>query len=110
MEKRTKKDVYNESILDVRTHINGETAMKPYYFLRNGYLHVRYTVDRCIKLSGSEETRLKVELSVSDKTKQEILERVWNVLTVCNEREVILDGIAELEKNIKEFRKNGHKD
>lgn len=109
MEKRTKKDEYNESIIDKRTYINGETAMKPYFYLRNGVLHVRYTVDRCIRLSRAEETKLKIELSVSDKSKQEILERVWNVLTVCNEREVILDGIAELEKKIKEIQKNGYK-
>lgn len=105
---KTKKEMYNESLFDKRTYINGETAIKPYYYFRNGSLHVRYTVDRCMKLSSSEVAKLKVDLTASPAEKQSILEKAWNFFSVAVGREIIHDGIAELEKQIKEF-KNGHK-
>ena len=106
---KTKKEMYNESLFDKRTYINGETAIKPYYYFRNGSLHVRYTVDRCMKLSSSEVARLKDELTANPAYKQSILEKAWNFLSVTVGKEIIHDGIAELEKQIKEFR-NGRKD
>ena len=39
---------------DNRTYIEGELAIKPYYYFRNGHLHVRYNVDRAIELSEAE--------------------------------------------------------
>lgn len=104
----TKKDMYDNSVLDLRTHICGETAIKPYYYMRNGLLHVRYTVDRCIKLTPSEVTKLKVDITASPEKKQQILAEMWNLLTVMVGRDIIHDGIAELEKRIKEYE-NGHK-
>ena len=106
---KTKKEMYNESLFDKRTYINGETAIKPYYYFRNGSLHVRYTVDRCMKLTSNEVAKLKVDLTASPADKQSILEKAWNFFSLAVEREIILDGIADLEKQIKEF-KNGHKD
>lgn len=106
---KTKKEMYDESLFDKRTYINGETAIKPYYYFRNGSLHVRYTVDRCMKLSSSEVAKLKVDLTASPTDKQSILEKAWNFFSVTVGKEIIHDGIAELEKQIKEF-KNGHKD
>lgn len=103
---KTKKEIYNESLFDKRTYINGETVIKPYYYFRNGLLHVRYTVDRCMKLSSSEVSELKSSLTASPAYKQSILEKTWNFLSVTVGREIIHDGIAELEKQIKEF-KNG---
>lgn len=105
---KTKKEMYDESLFDKRTYINGETAIKPYYYFRNGSLHVRYTVDRCMKLSSSEVAKLKDELTASPSYKQSILKKAWNFFSVTVGKEVIHDGIAELEKQIKEF-KNGHK-
>lgn len=101
---KTKKEMY-----DKRTYINGETAIKPYYYFRNGSLHVRYTVDRCIKLSSSEVAKLKDELTASPSYKQSILRKAWSFFSVTVGKEIIHDGIAELEKQIKGF-KNGHKD
>ena len=46
MHNKTKKQIYNESEYDLRTYINGELAIKPYFYYRNGLLHVRYLVDR----------------------------------------------------------------
>ena len=103
---KTKKEMYDESLFDKRTYINGETAIKPYYYFRNGLLHVRYTVDRCMKLSSNEAAKLKVDLTASPTYKQSILEKAWNFFSITVGKEIIHDGIAELEKQIKEF-KNG---
>ena len=86
-----------------------ETAIKPFLFIKGNELHVRYTVDRCMKLSSSEVAKLKDELTASPAYKQSILGKTWNFLSVAVGREIIHDGIAELEKQIKEF-KNGRKD
>lgn len=105
-EKKTKKQMYDESVFDLRTYINGETAIKPYYYLRNGVLHTRYTVDRCVELSPSEVAKLKVDLTASPYDKQNILSKAWNFFTVTVGKPIIMDGIAELEKRIKGY-KNG---
>lgn len=110
MFKKTKKEIYDESLFDKRTHINGETAIKPYHYFRNGTIHVRYTVDRCMRLTPGEVERLKADITASPAEKQRILSDMWNFLSVTVGREVIHDGIAELEKQIKEYRKNGRKD
>lgn len=107
-EYKNRKEFYDQSLYDQRTYINGEIAMKPYYYLRNGLLHVRYTVDRCVELSPAEETKIKVDLTSNPADKQSVLEKAWNFLTTCVEKDVIHDGIAELEKRMKGF-KNGHK-
>jgi len=102
MEKvKTKKDMYNESIFDLRTYINDEIAIKPYYYLRNGLLHVRYTVDRCVELSETECAKLKMDLTASSSDKQSILSKAWNFFTECVGKVVIQDGIAEIERRIK---------
>ena len=99
----TKKDMYDNSILDLRIHICGETAIKPYYYMRNGLLHVRYTVDRCVELTPSEVAKLKVDITANPERKQTILEEMWNFLTLSVERKIIHDGIAEMERRIKEY-------
>lgn len=104
----TKKDIYDNSILDLRTHICGETAIKPYYYMRNGLLHVRYTVDRCVELTPAEVAKLKVDITANPEKKQTILEEMWNFLTLSVERKIIHDGIAEMEKRIEGY-KNGLK-
>ena len=99
-----RKEVYNASPMDLRTKVKigkeEEIAMKPYYYYRNGFLHIRYTVDRCVELSESEKARLKVAMSTSF-DKQEVLSKEWEFQTKCLEKEIIRDGIAEMEKRIK---------
>lgn len=100
-----KKDMYNKDLL-TKTYVNGETAIKPYYYFRNGYIHIRYTVDRCIKLSPDEAVKVKDDLTKCPYDKQFVLEKNWSFFTKCVGKAIIEDGIAEMEKRIKEY-KNG---
>ena len=108
----TKKDIYDSSPIDLRTHVkigdDDEIAMKPYYYFRNGYLHIRYKVDRCIKLSDAEAMRVKVSIA-STYDKQTALAKAWNFFSTCLKRPIIRDGIAEVERRIKELEENGRK-
>lgn len=112
IKKKTKKEIYDSSLFDQRTYINGEIAIKPYYYMRNGLLHVRYTVDRCVELSKAEDTKIKVDLTSSPADKQTVLSNAWNFLTNAVGKTIIMDGIAEMEKRIKKFEegsfRNGH--
>lgn len=80
-----------------RTEIEGETAIKPFYYLKNGLLHVRYGVDRCIELSENETAELKQKITEKPYNKQEIFSRTWEFMTKCVGKEVIKDGIREFE-------------
>lgn len=86
-----------------------ETAIKPFLFIKGNELHVRYTVDRCVELSGSEVSMIKDDLTKNPADKQNILSKAWNFATVCLQKTIIMDGIAELEKQIKGFKNGGHK-
>ena len=99
--------------MEDRCIINGDIAVKPYYYLRNGLLHVRHTVDRAVDLSKDEEMRIKGELDKAPAQKQQILGREWNLQTVTNGKPVIMDGIKAAEGRMDELsgkfggRKNG---
>ena len=103
MENRMKKDMYNACPYDMRTKVKigdeEEIAMKPYYYYRNGLLHIRYNVDRCIELTDSEKAKLKVDMA-STFDKQTLFARAWNFFTTCVEKPIIRDGIAEIEKRM----------
>lgn len=90
-----------------RVYINSEVAIKPYYYLRNGLLHVRYVKDCCIELSNAESTKVKVDLTAQPFAKQKILADAWNFYTNCVEKPIIQDGIAEFEKRLKR-QDDGH--
>ena len=101
----------NEIGMEDRCIINGDIAVKPYYYLRNRLLHVRHTVDRAVDLSKDEEMRIKEELNKDPAQKQQILGREWNLQTVMNEKPVIMDGIkaAEERMNVLSGRFGGRK-
>lgn len=101
----TKKEIYKANpLVDMRTHINGETAIKPYYYLRCGVLHARYTVDRVIELSSTEVAKLKVDMTTGDK--QEVLGKAWNFFENTVGKTIIEDGIAYVDKRLKGAEKN----
>lgn len=83
-----------------RTYINGETAIKPYYYVRNGLLHVRYTVDRCLELSENEERRLHAQMTDNPSDKQGVLAREWQFQSGMVGKAVIYDGIAETDRRV----------
>lgn len=107
-ERKTKKQMYEAGDFSIRTYINSETAIKPYYYLRNGLLHVRYTVDRCVELSPSEAEMLKEKIADKPFDKQAILSEGWSFFTKCVKKTIIQDGIQEFEKRLKDLQ-NGLK-
>lgn len=93
----------NEVGKEYRCIINGDIAIKPYYYMRNGLLHVRYKVDRAVDLSKDEILRIKEELEKAPVEKQQILGREWNLQTVMNEKPIIMDGIKAGENRMDEL-------
>ena len=92
-----------------RVVVNGETAIKPYWYLRNGLLHVRYVVDRCLELTESEEGLLKMEMAAAfDKRgKQKALEKAWRLCAGPLGRPVVMDGVSEIDRRIREGLRRG---
>lgn len=92
-----------------RVVVNGETAIKPYWYLRNGLLHVRYVVDRCMELTESEESLLKAEMAAAfDKRgKQKALEKAWRLCAGPLGRTVVMDGVSEIDRRIREGLRRG---
>ena len=97
-EKKAKKQMYDESVFDLRTHINVnnneldvrkeiDRGGKAYYYLRNGLLHVRYSVTRFVEISDAELKELRERLSKSNDKQQEMLSE-WKFQTGNLEKEV----------------------
>lgn len=84
-----------------------ETAIKPFLFIKGNTLRVRYTVDRCVELSSTEEAKAKVDITLKPEEKQNILAKLWALISKQVGRPIIMDGIAELEKRIKGYKENG---
>ena len=100
------KGFFKQNKSNSQVYVEGELAIKPYYYFRNGYLHIRYNVDRVIKLSETESAKLKLEMTANPADKQSVLAKAWNFFekTVC--KPVIHDGLKEVEKK---GIFNGHK-
>ena len=92
------KGFFKQNKSNNQIYVEGELAIKPYYYFRNGYLHIRYNVDRVIKLSETESAKLKLEMTTNPADKQSVLAKAWNFFekTVC--KPVIHDGLKEIEK------------
>jgi hypothetical protein len=97
--KEVKMKDYN--IPNTKLTVDGETAIKPYWYLRRDLLHIRYTVDRCIKLSDSEVTGLKLTMT-AENDKQKSLAKAWSFFANTVKRAIIKDGIAEIDKYMEE--------
>ena len=109
MQNKTKKQIYNESEYDLWIYINGELAIKPYYYYRNGFLHVRYLVDRCYELTKEEADELKKEISYTNNPndKQAVLAQTRQDCADNPDKEFIKDGITELERRFPHLQKDG---
>lgn len=92
------KRFFKQNKSNSQVYVEGELAIKPYYYFRNGYLHIRYNVDRAIELSEAEALKLKNDMTASPADKQSVLAKAWNFFekTVC--KPVIHDGLKEIEK------------
>lgn len=76
-------------------YVQGEKAIKPYFYARNGLLHVRYTVDRCMELSPSEVEKMKEDFSRNPSYKQKILEELWAFLEKTVNKTVYMNGLEK---------------
>lgn len=85
-------------------YIEGVKVSKPYFYLRNGLLHVKGNFDKCIELSPSEVKKLKDFLSSASygpEEKQDILYAFWQFCEKGLKKTVIQDGLSEIERRIK---------
>ena len=87
--------------INKRTYINGETAIKPYYYFRNKRLHVRYNVDRCIELSDTEAEKIKKDILSYPSDKQNILAEAWNFFENFVGKDIKNDGIVLADEYMK---------
>lgn len=85
-------------------YIEGVKVSKPYFYVRNGLLHVKGNFDKCMELSQSEVKRLKdmlQEAYYGSEEKQDILYSFWQFCEKELKKPVIQDGLSEIEKRIK---------
>lgn len=91
MEKMTKKEMYRKGIPCVRTYINvnnNELDMKKelgrdskaYYYLRNGFIHVRYRTVKFVELSETELSSLRERLGKTNDRQKE-MKAEWDFQT-----------------------------
>lgn len=92
------KGFFKQNKSNKSTYVEGELAIKPYYYFRNGYLHIRYNVDRVIKLSETESAKLKLEMTANPADKQSVLAKAWSFFEKTVGKSVIHDGLKEIEK------------
>ena len=99
------RNVYNKTVNEYKevTVVDGETAIKPYYYMRNGLLHIRFNVDRAIELSKEEEAKIKKELAESPSCKQKVFAENWNLLSNFVRKPVIQNGLKAGVDRMKEL-------
>lgn len=81
---------------------NGRAIIKPYYYIRNGVIHNRYTLDDCMELSKKEANELYEAITNDPLRKQEILEQAYKKFLEAGEKEV-LDSVLRMNDMQKEF-------
>ena len=92
------KGFFKQNKSNNQVYVEGELAIKPYYYFRNRYLHIRYNVDRVIKLSETESAKLKLEMTANPADKQSVLAEAWSFFEKTVGKPVIHDGLKEIEK------------
>ena len=90
--------------------VNGENAIMPYYYIRNGLLHIKYEVDRCIELAYEEAEKVKERIIACPKNKQAILADAFHYYADVCHKKVESDGIACADHNLQKLRlEHGYK-
>lgn len=92
------KGFFKQNKSNNQVYVEEELAIKPYYYFRNRYLHIRYNVDRTIELSETESAKLKLEMTANPANKQSVLAEAWNFFEKTVGKPVIHDGLKEIEK------------
>ena len=88
-----------------RVAVEGNIAIKPYFYVRNKNLHVRFTCDKCVELTDAEMERLFEQIDRHPEKKQVIYAEMWSVVANLNERPV-KDGIKTADKIMDSKRLN----
>jgi hypothetical protein len=88
-----------------RVVVDGNVAIKPYLYIRNKNLHVRFTCDKCVELTDAELSTLYKRLNEHPESKQDIFAEVWSVVANLNERPV-KDGIKVADRLMDEKRQS----
>lgn len=93
-----------------RTVINGEVAVKPYFYFRNGTLHARYTVDRAIVLSDEETAYIKNRLDITPEkyARQSLFEGWFRQLE--RDGRTVVDGISLADEMVKAWHEEHNND
>lgn len=92
-----KRKSYNRVIVD------GNVAIKPYFYIRNKHLHVKFASDKCIELTESELNALYKKLTEHPEKKQDIFEETWSVVANLDNRP-LLDGVRVADKFMEDKR------
>ena len=87
-----------------RVAVDGNIAIKPYFYIRNKHLHVRYTNDKCVELTDSELERLYKELTEHPERKQEVFAQMWSIVANLDGRP-LLDGVKVADRIVENKRK-----
>lgn len=95
----------SELLKSKRLIVNGDVAIKPYLYVRNKMLHVRFTSDKCVALTKAEESELYRRLTEHPEKKQEILAEFWSMTASMIERPVY-DGIQVADRLMDEKRQS----
>lgn len=86
-----------------RVTVEGDVAIKPYFYIRNKFLHVRYTSDKCVQLTDAELSELYRRLTEHPENKQGIFEEVWSFVAHTAERP-LYDGVRIADKIVEDKR------
>ena len=92
-----KRKSYNRVIVD------GNVAIKPYFYVRGKHLHVKFSCDKCIELTDNELRALYQKLTDRPEKKQEIFEEMWSIVANLDNRPT-LDGVRVADRNAENKR------
>ena len=82
-----------------RVIVEGNVAIKPYFYVRGKHLHVKFSSDKCVELTDNELHAVYQKLTEHPEKKQDILEDMWSLVANIDNRP-LLDGVKVADKNM----------